>query len=140
MSERADNSRPAPRRFALALCGLLLALLSPMFWAMTINDSFLRWTALGMWLAMGAGLVAAIAAGWRDRRLRTRITSGLTLAWCAFAVVGFFVFTRLPEPTQAGNVEGAWDVVLQDQHGEATSLRELLRDGPVLLTFYRGFW
>lgn len=29
---------------------------------------------------------------------------------------------------------------LEDQHGQARSSSELLANGPVLITFYRGFW
>ena len=36
--------------------------------------------------------------------------------------------------------ENAPMFALGDQHGDTTSTDDLLRQGPVVLTFYRGFW
>lgn len=136
----------------------MLAIISPVFWALTLQVNFLQRTALPMWLGMLAGLILAIVAARRDRRTRTRVVAGLNLLWVAFSVVGYAVFTRLPETPEFAALGRVNMTALPDHTGR---LRELgwTRDGigpgggdtaaassglsgerGLLLVFYRGHW
>lgn len=128
------------RRMWLAVVGLVLAVVSPMFWAMTLGDTLLRRTGLAMWVAMAVGLVLAVAAARRDPRKRTRLVAVVTGCWVAFSVVGYQVFTRLPESAVFDDTQRIAAFTLPDQQGQPRSLNELAGDGAALLVFYRGHW
>lgn len=140
MSGTTATDRRTSRRFMLALAGLALALVSPLFWALTLETDFLQRTALAMWLGMTAGLLCAALAAWADRRKRTRIVAALTGLWVLLSVPGYLVLTRLPAAKEVGSVERVADLILPDHLGRPTSLAGLLSESPVLLVFYRGHW
>ena len=124
----------------LAVVGLVLAVVSPMFWAMTLGDTLLRRTGLAMWVAMAVGLVLAVAAARRDARKRTRLIAVVTGCWVAFSVFGYLVFTRLPESAVFDDTQRIAAFTLPDQQGQPQSLDKLAGDGAALLVFYRGHW
>lgn len=132
--------RKQPRRFALALLGLLLIPASPVFWALTLDHTLLRQSGLAMWIAMTAGLALAGYAAWGDSRRRTRVTSALTAGWVAFSVPAFFVFTRLPAAEEARDLRRALRMTLPDHEGQPMVVGDLLGEQAVLLHFYRGYW
>jgi hypothetical protein len=135
-----NHDSTTPRRFGWALAGLLLGLVSPVFWALTLEHNLLQRTALAMWLAMALGLGLALWTGRGDRRARTRVVAGISVGWTLFAVIGFAVLTRLPDAQPTGEVAAVADRVVINHLGEPTSISRLLRDGPLLLVFYRGHW
>jgi hypothetical protein len=140
MSRDAVLTHTTKPGFALALAGLVLALVSPVFWAITLDHSFLRRTALMMWIAMAIGLACATLGAWRDVRKRTRIVALFTGVWVLLSVPSYLVFTRLPAPARVASVDRVAGVTLSDHLGQRTSLGDLLREDPVLLVFYRGHW
>ena len=105
MSRDAVLTQTKTRGFALSLAGLLLALVSPVFWAITLDHSFLRRTALMMWSAMALGLACAALGAWRDVRKRTRIVAVLTGVWVLLCIPIYLVFTRLPASARVAGVE-----------------------------------
>ena len=136
LMKRSMNSR----RFSVALAGLVLALVSPAFWALTLDSNFLQRTGLMMWTGMALGIVCAVLASLKDRRRRTRVAAFLTALWVLLTVPSYLVFTKLPAPTDVGRMERVADFTLPDHLGQQTSLSGLLRESMVLLVFYRGYW
>lgn len=128
------------RRFALAVAGLALALVSPVFWALTLDSNFLQRTALMMWIGMALGFACTILAALRDHRNRTRIAAVLTGLWVLLSVPGYLVLTKLPAPSDFGGLAHIADFTLPNHLGQQTSLGDLLRENTVLLVFYRGYW
>lgn len=127
-------------RLLLAVAGLVLALVSPVFWMLTLDNNFLQRTGLMMWVGMGVGLVLVGVAAMQDRRKRTRLVAGATFAWVVFAAVGCAVFTQLPAPQeQAAQAEIA-SFTLPDHTGTPVALADLVQDEAALLVFYRGHW
>jgi len=124
----------------LAVVGLVLAVFSPALWALTLGNSLMLRTGLAMWVAMAVGLVLAVVAVRRDARMRTRLVAVVTGCWVAFSVVGFFVFTRLPESVVFDETRRVAAFTLPDHQGKPISLRKLAGDGAALLVFYRGHW
>lgn len=128
------------RRMWLAVVGLVLAVVSPVLWVLTLGNRLMLRTGLAMWVAMAVGLVLAVVAARRDARMRTRVVAVVTGCWVAFSVVGFFVFTRLPESAVFDDTQRVAAFTLPDEQGKPTSLDELAGDGAALLVFYRGHW
>lgn len=128
------------RRFSLALAGLGATLISPLFWALTIDYSYLHRTGLIMWIVMIIGLIAAGMAARRDRRARTRVIAVMTGTWVLCLVAGYVFFTRLPPPSEVGPIDRVARLPLSDHLGQQVSLDALLHESAVLLTFYRGYW
>jgi len=139
MATTSTHAQQARGRFAFALIGLILTLVSPVFWALTLDVNFLQRTGLMMWVAMAIGLVCA-AAAFPDRRLRTRIVAGFTCFWVLFSIPGFFIFTRLPAAPEFERLQQVADFSLPNQLNQMTSLSDMLADHWVLLVFYRGYW
>ncbi|MGD2110106.1 MAG: hypothetical protein PVI86_12040 [Phycisphaerae bacterium] len=140
MSNAPTGNSMGKPRFTLALAGLVLILISPVFWGLTLDNKFLQRTALMMWLAMAVGLACAVLGAYTDRRKRTRVVAALAACWVLFSIPGVSFFTRLPAPTEIAGSEPIADFTLPDHHGRKTALSGLLRDGWVLLVFYRGYW
>lgn len=140
MSNASTRQADRPGRFTLAVIGLVLTLISPVAWALTLDHSFLRRTGLMMWIIMGLGLVCAAAAAMGDRRTRTRLVAILASAWVASAITIYFVFTRLPAPGGDAANERISDFTLSSHLGQPVTLSGLLNEGHVLLVFYRGYW
>jgi hypothetical protein len=128
------------RRFLLALAGLVIAVVSPIFWALTLDSNFLQRTALMMWIGMALGFVCAALAALKDYRKPTRIVALLTGFWILLSVPGYLVFTKLPAPAGFGLHAQVAEFTLPNHLGEQTSLSGLLRENMVLLVFYRGHW
>ena len=140
MNEAPATKQNQKTRLTLAIIGLVLSILSPFFWAMTLDSNFMQRTALAMWIVMAVGAVCAAIALLADSRWRTRIVASLTGAWILFSLIGYVVFTRLPDAKEFETVEQVADFTLPDHEGRPTSLAQLTRDGLVLLVFYRGYW
>jgi cytochrome oxidase Cu insertion factor (SCO1/SenC/PrrC family) len=139
------NSGPAPNarnkpRFILALAGLLLVLLSPALWALTLDVNFLQRTALPMWVTMAFGLACTVLAALWDVRKRTRIVALLCTVLVVLSVPGYLVLTRLPTPTGFATANRVPDFTLTDHLGRETTLSGLVDGGSLLLVFYRGHW
>lgn len=128
------------RRFAIAIVGLVLVLISPVLWVLTLRVNFLHRTGLAMWVAIAVGLAFSLWAAWGDARIRTRAVVLVDLACVALAFTVFFVFARLPESAGLAAIDQVNDFTLPDQTGKDFTLSEHLKDGPVLLIFYRGHW
>ena len=140
MSNTLMKTPTGGRRFALAVAGLVVALVSPAFWALTLDSNFLQRTALMMWIGMALGFACTILAALRDHRKRTRTAALLTGLWILLSVPGYLVFTKLPAPAGLGRLERVADFTLPNHLGEQTSLSGLSRENMVLLVFYRGYW
>ncbi len=124
----------------MAVLGLALVLGSPLLWMATLDNSFLRRSALLMWVAMAAGGGLALLAARRDRRRRTRSVAVLAVLWIAMAVPGFVVLTRLPAPSDVVGLRQVADFTLTNHQGQPVTLSDVTATGPALLVFYRGFW
>jgi len=76
--------------------------------------------------------------------IRRAIAPAAALALTAFAIAGAQVNTDLldPESESPGLTVGdaAPDVALMTTDGDAESLSALYKDGPLVVTFYRGGW
>lgn len=141
MTDATTHRRASTKqRLWLALLGLALLPISPVLWALTLDNSLLRRTGLMMWAAMALALLCAAVAAGSDSRKRTRFVAGLVGLWVLLSIPGYLVFTRLPVPAESGTVANATDLVLADHLGRPTSLDELLQKTAILLVFYRGHW
>ena len=129
----------APRR-ALAVAGLVTALLGPVVLVLLIDHPLWRSTGLPAFVAMGLGCVLAAFAWRADRRRVTRILTATTWLLTAVFAWGFFQWARMPEASGFTRLRQAPAFTLPDQDGRPVALAELLRKGPVHLVFYRGFW
>ncbi len=140
MPDAPIDTDPVKRRLWLVLLGLGLIVLSPVGWAWTLDDALLQRTGLVMWLVMGMGLAASLVAARGDSRARTRVLATANLVLVSLAVVGFFGLTKLPAPDAFSEVRHIPEFELPDHTGTMRSLADLLRDGSLLLVFYRGHW
>ncbi len=140
MHATLDQGSTNQPRFALAWAGFALAVISPLFWVISLGNNFLQRTAMLMWVAMMIGVALAGLAFRRDPRKRTRIVAGVTVFWALFSLTGYLAFTRLPPPASVGDIAKIVDEPLHDHLGQQTSLDDLLREDNVLLVFYRGHW
>ena len=110
------------------------------FGALTLDHHFLHRTALLMWFVLACGVAGSLGAAWRDGRRRTRIAAALTVLWVPLLVTAYLVVTRLPAPQPETAGDRVPNFALADHLGKSTSLHDLLRDGSILLVFYRGHW
>lgn len=138
----SDESTPVSRRrFWLAALGLAVMLASAFVWPLFMDNSFLRRTALPLWLTMALGVALGAVASRQDRRTRTRVMAWVNGGFLAISIPLFVVFTRLPVQDATARVP---DVVpefsLPNQLGETTSLTQVSAGGYALLIFYRGHW
>lgn len=127
----------APRHTLRALLSLVLLVLAPLSWAWTIDRPFLRASGLTAWILLVLALALALSAARHDRRKWVRAVAVLQLAVLGLFCWAFFVFARMPA-TQV--LERAPDFTLPDQDGRPVTLSAELRQGPVLLVFFRGHW
>lgn len=96
----------------------------------------------------GAPLIASLALGafWatrnaaRSRRRGIRIASVANAMLLPLGLYAFFVAARLPAPTRPDLAAGIPDITLHDQQGRPVHLPTILKQGPLLLVFYRGHW
>ncbi len=135
-----ETAPDRPRRFALALSGLALAIVSPALWMATLSVSWMQRTGLAMWIALAAGLGLAVAAARADRRRRTVGAAVVAGLWALLLVGGFLWGMKLPGSSAFEAMAQAPAFTLPDQEGRATSLDSLTADGAALLVFYRGHW
>jgi len=128
----------APARGTVRILFSLLALvLAPFAWWWSIDDPLQRASGLGAWMMLSAALFLALTAAWRDRRPWVRGVAVFELGCLACALWAFFVWARLPDGSPP---DRAPDFTLPDQDGHPVTLSTELRNGPVLLVFYRGHW
>lgn len=134
------NDRAERRRLLLVIVGLVVVLLSPVPWALMLDNNLLQRTALPMWLAMASGAGLAVWAARLDRRKRTRVVAVATVVWVLLSIPGYVVFTRLPAETSDVALASVLDATRRDHVGQSRTLRGMLRKNIVLLVFYRGHW
>ena len=135
------STQRSHRRFWLAALGLVVMLAAPFAWALFLDNSFLRRTALPLWLMMVLGVALGVVASWQDRRTRTRVLACVNAGFLAVSIPLFGVFTRLP-------VQNATDLLpnvvpefsLPNQLGETIWWTQISAGGYALLIFYRGHW
>jgi hypothetical protein len=131
---------PTTPRFGIALAGLVLMLLGPVFWMLSLDHPFLRRSGLLMWLAAAVGLVLVGWAAAKDHRRRMRVVAVLAILWLGIAAPGYLILTKLPQAAARAGGAQIEDFTLPDHDGRAVRLSELLANGPVLLVTYRGHW
>lgn len=136
-----ESTQRSRRRFWLAALGLVVMLSSAFVWPLFMDNSFLRRTALPLWLTMALGVALGAVASWQDRRTRTRVMACVNAGFLAISIPLFVVLTRLPVQDATDQLP---DVVpefsLPNQFGETTSLTQISAGGYALLIFYRGHW
>jgi hypothetical protein len=135
-----DTTAAAPRRFSLALLGLLACLAAPFGWLATLDVPVLRSTGAVAWLLLALGVALGWIAWRSDRRARVLLLALVSTAFPALFAWGFFVFSALPKAEVARALERAPDFTLPDELGREVNLADELAAGPVLLVFYRGHW
>lgn len=133
-----ELTQRSKRRFWLAALGLVFMLASVFVWVLFLDNSFLRRTALPLWLTMVLGVSLGAVASWQDRRTRTRVMACVNMGFLAVSIPLFGILTRLP--VQDRSPELVPEFSLPDQFGETTSLTEVTAAGYALLVFYRGHW
>ena len=123
-----------------ALLSLLLVLGGGMLYMALLTVPWVRSTGGPTFILMGIGLVLGASAWRRDRRAVGRLIVGLDVVLVAIFVGYFFVFARLPEVVGVNPGDLAPQFVATDHRGQQVALVDALRQGPVLLVFYRGHW
>lgn len=136
MAEKAASRRSG----GLALLGLLLVLSGPTAYFILMDQPFIRSTGAPGFALLGAGALIGLFAARTDGRAWVRVLAGVNLIVLVLAVLLFFVLAALPAAPTFEELETAPDFALTDHQGRLVSLREMRTGGPVLLTFYRGFW
>lgn len=101
---------------------------------------WIRSSGIPAFVLMGLGLVLGGFTWRRDPRRVSRVIVGLDVIFTAIFVSYFFVFARLPEVAGVNPGELAPQFVATDHRGQEVALVDALRQGPVLLVFYRGHW
>ncbi len=135
----SDESTPVSRRrFWLAALGLAVMLASAFVWPLFMDNSFLRRTALPLWLTMALGVALGAIASRQDRRTRTRVMAWVNAGFLAISIPLFGMLTRLPVQDQSPDLVPEFS--LPNQLGETTSLTQVSAAGYALLIFYRGHW
>jgi len=136
MKPRAAKPRVWP-----AYLALVITLVSPFVYMMTIDNAFLRSTGIVWFGVIGVGVVLGLITAARTKRWAAYIPLGFNLALAAFWFYGFFGMTALPA-AEAKVVVGsaAPDFTLNDENGQPVVLREVVSAGPVLLVFFQGHW
>jgi hypothetical protein len=141
VSPSADSHSPLPpRRLGRALLALLLALLAPLAWGLTLGSPALRASGAAAWLLLATALLLAFSAARADRRPLVRVLASLVLLIAAALVWFFFSLATLRPQPAADELQSAPDFTLPDQQGRPVTLSERLSAGPILLVFYRGHW
>jgi len=135
-SSSATPTAPSVRTLR-ALLSLLALVLAPLSWFWTIDQPFLRASALTSWVLLAVALGLALSAARGDRRVWVRAVVVVQVAALAVALWAFFGLARLPETRVP---ERASDFTLPDQDGHPVTLSAELAKGPVLLVFFRGHW
>ena len=137
-SETIQRNR---RCFCLAALGFVVMLSSAFLWPLFLDNSFLRRTALPLWLTMVLGVGFGAVASWRDRRTRTRVMACVNAGFLALSIWLFGVLTALPAPVATDQPpEVVPDFSLPNQLGVPTSLTQISTGGYALLVFFRGHW
>ena len=117
---------------------LVLFVLGPVSWFMTIDSAELRASGATVWSCYVSGLYLGTTAAWRDRRRWVRLTFAGEVGFVALSLWLFFGLARLPEAQP--EPERAPDFTLTAHDGSEISLASALAQGPVLLVFFRGHW
>ncbi len=123
-----------------ALLSLLLVFGGGMVYMALLTVPWVRSTGVPTFILMGIGLLLGVFAWRQDRRVVSRLIVGLDVVLVGIFVGYFFVFARLPEVAGVNPGELAPQFTATDHHGEQVALADALRQGPVLLVFYRGHW
>lgn len=123
-----------------ALLSLLLVFGGGMVYMALLTVPWVRSTGVPTFILMGIGLLLGVSTWRQDRRAVTRLIVGLDVVLVAIFVGYFFVFARLPEVAGVNPGVLAPQFVATDHHGQQVALDDALRQGPVLLVFYRGHW
>lgn len=121
------------------LLGIALMIGGPVIYLFTLDNPFLRRSGLLAVIPIVAGLIMAVLAAWRDRRLRVRVPGGVVAVMAVLFLVAFYG-NPLPPAQQPDSLAAAPDFRLVDHRKNPVSLHERLADGAVLLVFYRGHW
>jgi hypothetical protein len=140
VSEATAGAATAPRRLGLALLSVLLCLLAPVAWALTLDSPSLRANGAAAWGLLGVALLLGASAASADRRLVVQLLAALDVALVGLFGWLFFGLAALHAQPVADELRRAPDFTLPDQRGRPVSLGAELARGPVLLVFYRGHW
>ena len=136
-----ESTQRTCRRFWLAALGLIVMLASAFVWPLFMDNSFLRRTALPLWLMMVLGVALGAVAARKDRRTRTRVMAWVNAGFLAISIPLFVVLTRLPAQAATGQVlDTVPEFSLPNELGETTSLAQISAGGYAMLIFYRGHW
>jgi hypothetical protein len=135
-----DRHATPRRRLGLALLSVLLCLLAPVAWALTLDSPSLRADGAAAWAVLGVALLLGAAAATADRRLIVRLLVALDVMLAALFAWAFFGLAALHPQPAAEELQVAPAFTLPDEQGRPVSLAAELARGPVLLAFYRGHW
>lgn len=123
-----------------ALVCVLLTLSGPLLYFGLLDDPFIRSTGLPLIGLPALGLAGGILVARRKKGFVAKAGAGLSALVLAGVVYGFYFWARLPAGDRFQSMDRAPDVALPDTTGREHRLSEALKEGPVLLVFYRGFW
>jgi len=145
VSERLPHDQvsavaPARGGVLLAILGLACSFVGIPAYMMTMNLPVLRSTGLLAWLFLAAGVAISLFVAVRRPRRLVRVLAGVNVALVPLWLYGFFVLAHLPAPAApaVGAIAPAFTLPSTDGHDAA--LDTMLKQGPVLLVFYRGDW
>jgi len=134
------DRQPGSRRVGRALLAVLLCLLAPVAWALTLDSPSLRASGAVAWLLFGMALLLGLSAARDDRRLVVRALAALDVVLVGLFAWLFFGLAALHPQPEADQFQRAPDFTLPDEQGRPVPLAAELARGPVLLVFYRGHW
>lgn len=123
-----------------AVVSLLVVVAAPFVYMATMRNAYLRSSGVLMFLMMGLGCGAGLAAARRVRRKWTTGIAVVNLLLTGFLAYGFFVLAKLPAVAGPDEAAAVADFTLPDHAGRHVTLYEELEKGPVMLIFYRGAW
>lgn len=131
--------RPLRSGIGWALLGLVLTVAGVAGYFAMLRQPFLRSSGLLLWAGVAVGL-ACCWFGWRRSRWPARLLVVLHLGLVALLTFTFLVVFRLPAAPELAKLDQAPEVGWLVPTGQRESLQDRLKQGPVLLTFYRGEW
>ncbi|MBK8914032.1 MAG: hypothetical protein IPM64_05410 [Phycisphaerales bacterium] len=123
----------------MLLC-LALSLSGAAAYLLLLDVHWLHRSGAPLFATLALGAMWATRNALRTRRRWVRIACVANVLLLPLGLYAFFVAARLPRTTPPQIESSIPELTLLDQQSRPVQLSEVVKQGPLLLVFYRGHW